>query len=981
MATQTLTIYAYGNVDALHGILNAIAMVMSANDFADMIRVAVIIGFISVAILAMLPGNLQKGWNWFMTVAVLSGVLLVPKANVSIEDKLGLQPPVVVQNVPWGLALLGTVKSSIGSTLTQMFETAFQTVPGDLALPAELGYLEHGVLFGNRLVRASREAEFTALVAQSDTLNYLRNCVFPTLAREANPGAFERSPNLLAEIEVTNPALFSPYHDSNGDTQLGTCPEVYGKLNKNLMGQGRQAMEAMAARLHPGMDVAQAYAKAEGSLLAIYGKSKLANVGLSAAEIMVQNILINATADASALYGASLDDPALMMFASMRSQAIAQTNAGWLVQGRIAEEVLPLVRNVTEAILYAMFPVLCILAVASEGQALAKLLKGYILVMIWVELWPPMFAVVNYLQTLESAKSLAAAASIGGTQALSLQSATGIYSTAISEVAVSSWMVTFVPVLAAAILFGFEKVMAVAGASGVGGGSAANSTAAQGAHGNLQLGNMSYGQQELSEYRSDAAVRRTSGLGGQSATHLLSGETIDQYAQSSGPVSVKDTVGWGQRMSASAAAATEQATQHQKAYETALGSAFTEALSLAKTGGAGASRGLGFDVSKLGDNGLSTSDTAGAAEKIAKQFNISDVSSVQKTLAAGVGAPIPGIKLGASADTSDAERLAKAINTERSALHDLSVQRQERLVSAFRSGSNFESSRRSNREAADRIDASMRDAVTARDQASSSLAESRRYQEASEKYEAFSRTGEANWSNEFYQFARARGVEPAQGRASTARLKSLLREFVASGEVFKNDAGESFWVPHQGQGPNVQQDHLNFTPDVLRTGHQQASPGGGRQAVEQKHAADTGRVRAGWRQQGVSPSQTVGGSDLAMQVAAAQGRAMQASQDARVDVDNTAGATQVDWDSRRDSTSGGHNPVYSANPLTKDHTPNKAQEGVRAPEASPFDQQGDAVRKARAAEAAAKQATMGAYPPQIPTEPSSESQASLPKRP
>ena len=318
MATQTLTIYAYGNVDALHGILNAIAMVMSANDFADMIRVAVIVGFISVAILAMLPGNLQKGWNWFMTVAVLSGVLLVPKANVSIEDRLGLQPPVVVQNVPWGLALLGTVKSSIGATLTQMFETAFQTIPGDLALPSELGYLEHGVLFGNRLVRASREAEFTALVTQSDTLNYLRNCVFPTLAREANPGAFERSPNLLADIEVTNPALFSPYHDSNGDTQLGSCPEVYGKLDKSLKGQGRQALEAMAQRLYPGQDTAQATAKAEGSLLAIYGKSQLANVGLTAAEIMVQNILINATADASALYGASLDDPALMMFASGR---------------------------------------------------------------------------------------------------------------------------------------------------------------------------------------------------------------------------------------------------------------------------------------------------------------------------------------------------------------------------------------------------------------------------------------------------------------------------------------------------------------------------------------------------------------------------------------------------------------------------------------------------------------------------------------
>ena len=38
-------IYAYGNVDALHGIFNAVAMIMNSADFSSMIRVAVLIGF------------------------------------------------------------------------------------------------------------------------------------------------------------------------------------------------------------------------------------------------------------------------------------------------------------------------------------------------------------------------------------------------------------------------------------------------------------------------------------------------------------------------------------------------------------------------------------------------------------------------------------------------------------------------------------------------------------------------------------------------------------------------------------------------------------------------------------------------------------------------------------------------------------------------------------------------------------------------
>lgn len=45
MAAEVLTVHAYGNVDALHGIFNAVAMITSSNDFATAIRVAVVLGF------------------------------------------------------------------------------------------------------------------------------------------------------------------------------------------------------------------------------------------------------------------------------------------------------------------------------------------------------------------------------------------------------------------------------------------------------------------------------------------------------------------------------------------------------------------------------------------------------------------------------------------------------------------------------------------------------------------------------------------------------------------------------------------------------------------------------------------------------------------------------------------------------------------------------------------------------------------------
>jgi conjugal transfer mating pair stabilization protein TraG len=418
MATETMTVYAYGNVDALYGIFNAVAMVMKSDDFKDMIRVAIIIGFAVVATLAALPGNLSKSWNWFLAVTVLTGALLVPKADVSIVDKLGHQATRVVSDVPWTLGLLASVKSSVGATLTGMFETAFQTIPAaSVALPAELSYQEHGMMFGSRLVQKSREAEALSVYAKFDLVQYIRNCIFPVQGASGSADAMENSTDLKSTYGgMNNKALSSSYHDG-GVLKTDNCDAVWAAVSTKLNAAGAEAVKRAAQQALPDLyktDSAVAVAKVEASLEAIYNRAALAGAAASASQIMQQNILINATAEASALYGASLNDPSTMLLASMRTQAVQQANAGNMVQGRIAEETLPIVRNITEGILYATFPLLCILLVASEAKALGAFFKSYVYVLIWVELWPPMFAVVNYLQTLEAAKTLGGAAYLAG---------------------------------------------------------------------------------------------------------------------------------------------------------------------------------------------------------------------------------------------------------------------------------------------------------------------------------------------------------------------------------------------------------------------------------------------------------------------------------------------------------------------------------------------------------------------------------------
>ncbi|MGB5858695.1 MAG: conjugal transfer protein TraG N-terminal domain-containing protein, partial [Pseudomonas aeruginosa] len=133
-------VYAYQNADSLFGVFNAAAAVHGSSDYASAIAAVAFCGFIAaLTAYAFAPEKLQ-GWKWLATVMLVFCVLIVPRVTVGVVDKTGGAPVKVVDNVPLGVAVLGSLTSTIGHTLTGLFETAFQTIPGAGELPAELSY-------------------------------------------------------------------------------------------------------------------------------------------------------------------------------------------------------------------------------------------------------------------------------------------------------------------------------------------------------------------------------------------------------------------------------------------------------------------------------------------------------------------------------------------------------------------------------------------------------------------------------------------------------------------------------------------------------------------------------------------------------------------------------------------------------------------------------------------------------------------------
>jgi conjugal transfer mating pair stabilization protein TraG len=226
-------IYAYGNVDTLTGVFNAIAAIMGGADYFGLIKAIAITGVLVAAFAGLFTPGKFHGWGWLMGFLLVYYALFLPKSTVVIVDKLGSQPPVAVGNVPIGVAFFGHATSKVGDVMTRFFETAFQVIPATNAqLPGELAYQKNGVMFGNRLIQASRAANVADPQLRTDLIAFVHNCtVYDLQDGTIDPAAFARSTDIWSLMGTPNPARFTTY---GNPVQVDACPNAYTYLAARL---------------------------------------------------------------------------------------------------------------------------------------------------------------------------------------------------------------------------------------------------------------------------------------------------------------------------------------------------------------------------------------------------------------------------------------------------------------------------------------------------------------------------------------------------------------------------------------------------------------------------------------------------------------------------------------------------------------------------------------------------------------------------
>jgi conjugal transfer mating pair stabilization protein TraG len=655
-------IYAYHNSESLAGIFNAIAAIMASGTYLSAIAAVAFCGFVAAMVAYMFAPEKLQGWKWIISVVLVYGALFVPRVTVGVVDKTGGTAVRVIANVPFGMAALGGLTSAIGNTITELFETAFQTLPGNAALPAELSYQQNGLMFGSRLIQETRRSSLPDPAVRTDLVNFVNNCTtFDIADGTISPTTFSTSADLWITMSATNPARFSIITTAAGVT-TNTCDAVYASIGSRLPAQITDLTTRLGLRLNPSLSTLAARAAVVNQIPQAYIRGQIATAAATASDLIRQNAMINAINDAGEMGCQRSNDPACMMLATGRASAVASQNAAWINGAKIAEQALPVVRNVAEAMCYAVFPLVVLLLFLSSGRTTLAMLSGYAIALISIQLWPPLFAILNYMASIYSQLDQAAAAEVGGgVKALALQSSSPIYANSVSSQAVVSYLIIGIPMLAYSLanrLVNFGSAV-MGGLQGMQSASIAGNPAAAAALGNASMGNVSMDQRVVSPSDSSPFVSRRQDADGNWVTSTGSGGQATEYLLNRGAAARVISSRVSQSSVTEASRAAEAARSDVISAGSELSSALVETMSRASTRYQSSNRSSGQALSSSEELGQSADRVRGISERVSKLTGVStsQVADIAFRLSGGVGMPgISPVKVGTSGSAGKSYR-------------------------------------------------------------------------------------------------------------------------------------------------------------------------------------------------------------------------------------------------------------------------------------------------------------------------------------
>ena len=387
-------IYTLGSGYYLEKILNAIRLIIDGKEsFVSIIKFSSIAAIVVLAIRAGINNDLKSAAKWFLGVTVLVGLFLTSRATIHIHDKLpdsygGLQAPRTVENVPWGLAVIGSTTSQVGNFLAEKFDMAFA------ATFVSSSYQETGMLFGSKIVEDISKLSIQDPNLKAFIAKFYKRCVVPDL-RMGHSRANGYTVKDLAETDDilsflkdhSSKARMINYEAGSGSTSGSNyiscnlaAQNIATALGSEIDKRKPKLVNSFLSYFFPDKQTGDANQMFESILTSSYGIF-IRSSSKEAKDILLQNVMINAIGDKSGSYSKA--------FGKVTTEATTQ--AAYYSIAQMAQKFVPIYRAVLECILYGIFPLILILMVTPIGL---EVLKNYGFGFIYLQMWQPMYAIL-----------------------------------------------------------------------------------------------------------------------------------------------------------------------------------------------------------------------------------------------------------------------------------------------------------------------------------------------------------------------------------------------------------------------------------------------------------------------------------------------------------------------------------------------------------------------------------------------------------
>ncbi|WP_418181405.1 conjugal transfer protein TraG N-terminal domain-containing protein (plasmid) [Aliarcobacter lanthieri] len=460
-------IYAYEDISTLKAVFNYLAIIKSDKGYLSTINLVLIVGLTFIILMKFF--DLMAIPKYLLSIIAIllltfSSTTTVHIVNVKSYNSYNpsLNNYAVVDNVPFLFAVLSSAFSNIGYNSAVLIETIFTTIVDDDRI-MEASFLKTGqngafkileILDSiNPLNQNSDAKSFT-----ENFNSYLKLCVF-NIGFAIDPRLKDEllnAPNPFIAVNPSDPIRTSINKISNqkvldNEGQIITCGNLYQRANnyynkiKNEPTIYNSAMEMISSVTSNGPEAAsmvtQMMTKADLTNNQSMITSYIMNNGIRGAYQSALNSYSVGTSNVQAGFGAGL--------------AEANFQAQGKIKAKAASSMIPSSHTVLQAVMYVLFPLILIVLLFSAD---IKLIKNYILGLVWLELWIPSFSVLSYFTLKEAQtgafdKLIHSGVNNGPEGMLTLSNANEIYNTIANHASTAADMYWMAPMIAGFMLY------------------------------------------------------------------------------------------------------------------------------------------------------------------------------------------------------------------------------------------------------------------------------------------------------------------------------------------------------------------------------------------------------------------------------------------------------------------------------------------------------------------------------------------------